>query len=347
MKNKPKTYLLILLPLLAIFVLNGCSLTPPPSDSELDSASKAEPPTLAEKVLGEDSPQQFDEGSETYEVTDKLTFTNSGTTEVSKIELWFALAQDIDPYQEIISKKITPSGYDEVTAEDGNKYAHFILPALPAGASQDVTLSYQIRANKIFNYLGDCRGNTITDYIKPEQYIESDNPELQSLAKEITAGDANSCEKALSAYDYVTENMKYAGYNPENAGSTQALQNLSGDCNEFTDLFVALNRAAGVPARAIDGYTYQSDPGSGLGDIKHAWAEVYLPGTGWTPVDPTWGRHDDSYENEFSQADGEHMIVLTGRNHEILGGYAYYYYMFWDGDPGAVTAEENLQVDKI
>jgi hypothetical protein len=65
---------------------------------------------------------------------------------------------------------------------------------------------------------------------------------------------------------------------------------------EFTDVFVTMARIAGIPAREVDGYAYTSDTANhpiyypGLGsDILHAWAEIYLPGSGWVMVDPTWG----------------------------------------------------------
>jgi len=65
-----------------------------------------------------------------------------------------------------------------------------------------------------------------------------------------------------------------------------------GFCEHFSSAFVFLMRAAGVPARVVTGYqggevnyvdriitVRQSD--------AHAWAEVYLPGSGWVRADPT------------------------------------------------------------
>lgn len=66
----------------------------------------------------------------------------------------------------------------------------------------------------------------------------------------------------------------------------------AGYCEHYASAFVSLMRWAGVPARLIAGYqggqwnnsgdyltVYQSD--------AHAWAEVWLPGRGWTRADPT------------------------------------------------------------
>ncbi len=56
-----------------------------------------------------------------------------------------------------------------------------------------------------------------------------------------------------------------------------------GDCNEHTVLFVALARAAGLPARTAAGLVYVNG-----GFYYHAWPEVYL--NGWVAVDPTFGQ---------------------------------------------------------
>lgn len=65
-----------------------------------------------------------------------------------------------------------------------------------------------------------------------------------------------------------------------------------GFCEHYASSFVFLMRAAGVPARVVAGY--QGGEPSPMGDYwlvrqldAHAWAEVWLPGKGWTLVDPT------------------------------------------------------------
>jgi hypothetical protein len=60
------------------------------------------------------------------------------------------------------------------------------------------------------------------------------------------------------------------------------------ECKGYTMLFVGLCRAAGVPARSVWGLTRVA-PGQDrrFGDIaSHNWAEVYVSGVGWVPVDP-------------------------------------------------------------
>jgi len=66
-----------------------------------------------------------------------------------------------------------------------------------------------------------------------------------------------------------------------------------GFCEHFASAFTVLMRAAGVPTRMVGGY--QGGKWNGLGaflTVRHAdahvWCEVWLAGTGWVRVDPTF-----------------------------------------------------------
>ena len=69
------------------------------------------------------------------------------------------------------------------------------------------------------------------------------------------------------------------------ATATEVLHNRAGDCTEHAVLVVALMRAAGIPAPAVDGIVLASDGGgAGMGGY-HAWAEIWLGE--WIGVDAT------------------------------------------------------------
>ncbi len=65
-----------------------------------------------------------------------------------------------------------------------------------------------------------------------------------------------------------------------------------GFCEHYASAFTVLMRAAGIPARVVTGY--QGGQINPVGDYilvrqadAHAWAEIWLTGTGWVRVDPT------------------------------------------------------------
>jgi transglutaminase-like putative cysteine protease len=55
---------------------------------------------------------------------------------------------------------------------------------------------------------------------------------------------------------------------------------------DIHSVFVALCRAAGVPAREIFGLRPAKKGGQDISSRQHCWPEFYLPGYDWVPVDP-------------------------------------------------------------
>jgi Transglutaminase-like enzymes, putative cysteine proteases len=66
----------------------------------------------------------------------------------------------------------------------------------------------------------------------------------------------------------------------------ETLERGSGSCRDFAVLLVDAARHLGFGARLVSGYLDTSRAGIGQG-ATHAWADIYLPGAGWTTFDPT------------------------------------------------------------
>src|SRR3989338_2220208 len=70
--------------------------------------------------------------------------------------------------------------------------------------------------------------------------------------------------------------------------SSWVFQERRGVCDELTNLFIAMARSVGIPARFVTGTVYSGLlPGWG----NHGWAEVYFQGYGWVPFDVTYGQY--------------------------------------------------------
>jgi transglutaminase-like putative cysteine protease len=70
----------------------------------------------------------------------------------------------------------------------------------------------------------------------------------------------------------------------------QTLNRGWGSCRDFAVLFVEAARSLGFGARIMSGYLHNPDQildGTSGGGSTHAWAEVFVPGAGWIPFDPT------------------------------------------------------------
>ena len=76
--------------------------------------------------------------------------------------------------------------------------------------------------------------------------------------------------------------IKYPEKQEKRLGADQALRTGSGDCDEFTDLFITLARIRGVPCRRLTGYFIHQ---TNAEPEPHAWGEILSPTIGWVPID--------------------------------------------------------------
>lgn len=129
----------------------------------------------------------------------------------------------------------------------------------------------------------------ILPYLVPSKFIPSDDARIQAYAKEATAGKESILDKARGVYDWTIRNT-FRDPDVKGCGLGEPLTTLTqakggGKCADISSVFVAVARAAGVPARDVFGLRGSGKSGEMTGDF-HCWTEFYLPGTGWVMADP-------------------------------------------------------------
>lgn len=283
--------------------------------------------------------------TQVYAVSETVVLENQGPGDAKDIEMYLALPRTISPLQARLSLTFEPEGYTIIVDHYLNEYAYISIPAIKAGETRTVSATLRMAVNGIKVTTGDCDGELLQDDTAPEQYLEADAPQVMQLSRELAAGEPDACAVSRSIYDYVRQEMSYVGYNPGSIGALQTLQTMSGDCTEYADLTIALNRAAGIPAQYVEGVTCCTESGYVAGVNKHNWALVYLPNAGWAPVDPTWGKNSASGDAYFAAVTPDHIIVSLGRNLDTLNGYHYYYYSYrWGNQTATLTADETWSI---
>ena len=112
--------------------------------------------------------------------------------------------------------------------------------------------------------------------------------QVRELADKITTGKSGILAKARAVYDWTVDNT-YRDPNTRGCGIgdvTALLHRPGGKCADISSIYIALARAAGVPTREILGIRSGKDAQQDVSGWQHCWAEFYLPGYGWVPVDP-------------------------------------------------------------
>lgn len=272
-------------------------------------------------------------------VVQRLVLRNNGPGRPARQNLWVALIKDDAPYQQVLTRRIAPADYQIVYDEYGNQYAEFDFSEMPAGSKITIELRYELLLQAQRLDLVECRGPLPSIETQAELHIESRNPQIKALAQELAAEQATVCAKVRAFYDYIGDTLIYA-YNGRSWGAQAALGEMGADCTEFSSLLIALSRATGIPARYVEGLVYLTGAEARLARTEHAWAEVYLPGVGWAPLDPTLGRTAFSREAYFAQMPANHIVVTRGRNPSTLRGASYWTHLYWPGNSTKIVVED-------
>jgi len=205
-------------------------------------------------------------------------------------------------YQEIVLDQITPLPEKVKSDKNGNWLAEYIIPP-----QKTLTVLILGQARVFATPQPSAHYNQekyLSFFLKEDQYWEISAPQITSLAQRLRT--------AKAIYQFVVSHLEYdyeilqKEKNPRRKGALAALTlNKKAVCTEFTDLFIALARAAGIPAREIEGFAYTNNPKlkplSLSKDVLHAWPEYWhAQKKEWIQVDPTWGRTTggvDYFEN--------------------------------------------------
>jgi transglutaminase-like putative cysteine protease len=147
---------------------------------------------------------------------------------------------------------------------------------------------------------------------------------VRELAADITKDKPNWFEKAQAVEKYFRSNQFVYDQNlvpvPEEDQDyvDQFLfETQRGYCDNFSTSMVVMMRSVGIPARWVKGYTegeYVDTLEDGRRQYEitnnnaHSWVEVYFPGVGWVPFEPTQGFSNNvqfEYENKDTPSQNE------------------------------------------
>ena len=216
------------------------------------------------------------------------------------------------PSQRIFYENINPHPDNVFIDPDGNWIAEFNLSK--SGAAQITAIgNVQIFAEPISFFTPDSKNLNSNLAASPAWPVN--DPKIYELASKLESID--------NIYQFVLDSLTYDYTRLESSvkrnGAIWVLDNpKKAICLEFTDLFITLSRAAGIPAREINGYAYTENPKiqplSLVADVLHAWPEYYdYAKKTWVAVDPTW--ESTSGVDYFTKMDLRHFaFVIHGES---------------------------------
>lgn len=221
-----------------------------------------------------------------------MEFDLSSQPNEKDTRLW--IPYPISDEDQLITEIHVTGDYAESGVYTDQKYSTPILYAKwdKGAASRKLTFSFHVERQEVVRRDFPQKEKAwnpedFTMYLQPTS-LGPINGQVKDLADTITKGKTSVATKTKAIYDWVVENMHR---DPETIGCGKGdvcalLAAPGGKCTDIHSVFIALCRAAGVPAREIFGIRQGKEPVVDITTWQHCWAEFYLPGYGWVPVDP-------------------------------------------------------------
>ncbi len=156
-------------------------------------------------------------------------------------------------------------------------------------------------------------------YLAPEPLVPLDGP-IRRLAEQATAGLEGDEQRARAIYDAVVGTMTYdkSGTGWGRGDALYACDVRRGNCTDFHALLIGMARSAGIPARFAIGLPLPGERGSGEVSGYHCWAELYVKGRGWVPVDASEAAKDPARSDYFFGHHDEDRLEFSRGRHLTL-----------------------------
>jgi len=295
-------------------------------------------------------PGEFSPPARTFLFTYQVTLKDLPAG-AAQVRVWIPCATS-DANQTVSVKKMTgPVHLRETRETSFGNHMLYAEMAHPLAAPAEFTVEYQVTRREYsrgdFASLMKARRGSesapknLAAYLRPDRLVPIDG-RMKELADENTRGKQGTVEKARALYEYVFQTVRYdkSGTGWGRGDSLWVCDAKHGNCTDFHSLFISMARAEGIPARFEIGFPV---PTGSDGTIPgyHCWAEYYVDGVGWVPVDISEAWKDPKKHDYFFGAlDANRVQFTMGRDLALQPkqageplNYFIYPYVEVDGKP--------------
>lgn len=295
------------------------------------------------------------------------------------LKLWIPVPREWDSQKAVKIISVEPEPH--VTYEDpehGNKIYYWDFGKVPAKDTYKVKIKYRTEVFEVFSDIDpeeigpyDMKSKEYQLYTR-STYTININPEIRELLLTAVGNETNPYLKAKLILEFVKSKMHFKDISRERGSNIESILNFKvtdpdtgeqyfeGQCAHYSILFVALCRAAGIPARCVTGmvgwgpWIKEKDlvlrntrhtllTSNGLAATRlygpmggHIWAEFYLPEYGWIPVDPTWGQFGYQGNLKLIMSKGSDVKIGPNATKDDNGVYGDQWIPLHDGRAKAI-----------
>ena len=227
--------------------------------------------------------------------TDKRSYTVSYSVDVRILEatrpntLYLWIPQPVVSPSQRNVRLISRSAKPYVESHRG--VSLFKLENLTAGSNHTINLSFNVEVyaqETGMRHLSVKQEKTplLSMYTESSKLIPSDNAKIIATVNNIAGREQNPYFKARMLYDWIIANVRVTESPPSSVKSVvDAMEQKTADPYNTALLFTTMTRAAGLPCIPVAGVLVNR----GGQTLRHYWAELWIDGFGWLPIDPAMG----------------------------------------------------------
>lgn len=229
--------------------------------------------------------------------------------------------------------------------EYGNRFLCFDLSSQQTGlAEKAVTVLFRVTRKSYPLSTAEAgieptSRAALSRFLAPDRLVPVDG-KIAEEARRVAGEEQEPLARARRLYDHIVKTMTYdkSGQGWGCGDALYACDKRAGNCTDFHSLFIGEARSLNIPARFVMGLPLPEGKAEGLIPGYHCWAEFYIEGRGWIPVDASEAsQHREKQEDYFGGLDANRVAFTVGRDLHIPDAsvgplnYAIYPYVEVDG----------------
>lgn len=269
-----------------------------------------------------------------YTVINTVRLENRSTRSIYNINLEVPLANvDSVEWQDVLGEEFSPTPTDITIDSEGRRVGHYTVAELKTGQTLELVQRVAVRNYCVAYDVSEMASTEVpselAEYLTATSDINCNSTVIREFAAQNAESTSNPYLKARLLFAAVNGYMTYDNSEQESHSAVSAFYRKSGNCEDYANLYAALLRAEGIPAKVVTGYLYGRDvqrDSSYLNvsgyinadKMRHSWVLFYINGVGWLPADPTFsytgGGEDGSVVDwsRFAQITADNRLVYLG-----------------------------------
>jgi transglutaminase-like putative cysteine protease len=268
----------------------------------------------------------------------------------SQITAWAPMPQS-DQWQIVEEFSVNHDRPYKIVGENeyGNRFIRLDLSETSREAEGEVEVALKFRVKRHAYSALDISESDIEQpsssmlarFLLPDTMIPIGG-KIAEESKSVVGDVEDPLQRARLLYDHIVRTISYdkSGKGWGRGDALYACDVRAGNCTDFHSLFIGEARALGIPARFIMGLPIADNASEGSISGYHCWAEFYIEGKGWIPIDASEAhKYPEKKEALFGGLDAHRIAFTIGRDIRIPGtsgelqNYIIYPHVEVDGRP--------------